>query len=99
MLLRASGKDRVFVVHRKRLLQYFYTLHLLHNVTDPFTGTTRRVKNVSLGGGEKHLTDKRGATERALETTLAPFGVVKALQSDTSGCDLVFESISGVVTL
>ena len=66
---------------------------------------TRRVENVfgrvSLGG-EKHRTDKRGATERALERRHQLHLCrqnFEALQSDTSGCDLVFESISGVVTL
>ena len=61
--------------------------HTVHNVSDPFTGTTRRVENVSLGGGgEKHRTDKRGETERALETTLhlhpvssKPFKVIQAV--------------------
>ena len=47
----------------------FTTMFLIH------LQETRRVENV-LGrvslGGEKHRTDKRGATERALETTLAP---------------------------
>ena len=71
---------------------YYTTLliHLQEQLDASKTYPSAAVKNIEL---------IREATERALETTLAPFGVVKALQSDTSGCDLVFESISGVVTL
>ena len=59
------AKQKGYLLYiEKRLLQYFYTLHLHYNVSDPFTGTTRRVENVSPlgGGGEKHRTDKRGET-------------------------------------